>query len=43
LVSGNDGDLRYYEMSLNPFLHPRNPYLQRPNFKDMAIKDPDFR
>lgn len=30
-------------MSLNPYLHPRNPYRTRPNFKEMAKKDEAFR
>lgn len=30
-------------MSLNPFLHPRNPYRVKPDFKALAVKDSDFR
>ena len=30
-------------MSLNPYLHPRNPYCQRPDFGAMAKRDPAFR
>lgn len=30
-------------MALNPFLHPRNPYRTRPNFKEMAKKDEAFK
>ena len=30
-------------MSLNPFLHPRNPYRTRPDFTQLAKKYPDFR
>lgn len=30
-------------MSLNKFMHPRNPYKVQPNFKEMAVKYPDFR
>ena len=30
-------------MSLNKFMHPRNPYKTPPNFKRMAIDFPEFR
>ena len=30
-------------MSLNAFLHPRNPYRARPDFKALATKYPEFR
>lgn len=30
-------------MSLNAFLHPRNPYRTRPDFKALATKFPEFR
>ena len=30
-------------MSLNAFLHPRNPYRTRPDFKALATKYPEFR
>ncbi len=30
-------------MTLNPFLHPRNPYKTRPDFKELARKDLEFR
>ena len=30
-------------MSLNKYMHPRNPYKVPPNFKEMAVKYPDFR
>jgi len=30
-------------MALNKWMHPRNPYKTPPNFKDMAIKYPEFR
>ena len=30
-------------MALNKFMHPRNPYKVPPNFKEMAVKYPDFR
>ena len=30
-------------MALNKFMHPRNPYKVPPNFKEMAVKYPEFR
>ena len=30
-------------MSLNKWMHPRNPYKTPPNFKEMAVEYPDFR
>ena len=31
-------------MALNKYMHPRNPYkTQKPNFKQLAIKYPEFR
>ena len=30
-------------MSLNKWMHPKNPYKTPPNFKEMAVKYPDFR
>ena len=30
-------------MSLNKYMHPRNPYKNPPNFKEMAVKFPEFR
>eukprot|EP00092_Neocalanus_flemingeri_P049704 GFUD01057215.1.p1 GENE.GFUD01057215.1~~GFUD01057215.1.p1 ORF type:complete len:218 (+),score=58.74 GFUD01057215.1:54-707(+) len=30
-------------MSLNKWMHPRNPYKTPPNFKEMAVKYADFR
>ena len=31
-------------MALNKYMHPRNPYKnQKPNFKQLAIKYPEFR
>ena len=30
-------------MSLNKWMHPKNPYKTPPNFKEMAMKYPEFR
>ncbi|KAF4526319.1 hypothetical protein B566_EDAN015472 [Ephemera danica] len=30
-------------MAMNKFMHPRNPYKKHPNFKELAIKYPEFR
>ncbi len=30
-------------MSMNPFLHPRNPYRTPPDFNALAKEEPEFR
>ncbi|XP_064460831.1 U6 small nuclear RNA (adenine-(43)-N(6))-methyltransferase-like [Ornithodoros turicata] len=30
-------------MSLNQYMHPRNPFQSRPNFRELALQYPDFR
>ena len=30
------------EMSLNQFMHPRNPYKKAPDFKELAAQYPEF-
>ena len=32
-----------YKMSLNKWMHQKNPYKTPPNFKEMAVKYPEFR
>ena len=32
-----------FKMSLNKWMHEKNPYKTPPNFKEMAVKYPEFR